>query len=53
MSPVSGNLLVLLVAIMSGANWVFMDLFRDQCLKMYTVRRLPPRPCCPCLARAS
>ena len=42
MSPVSGNLLVLLVAIMSGANWVFMDLFRDQCLKLYMVRRPPP-----------
>ena len=39
MSPVSGNLLVLIVACMSGANWVFMDLMRDQCLKMYMVRR--------------
>ena len=42
MSPVSGNLLVLIVACMSGANWLFMDLMRDQCLKIYMVR-LPPR----------
>ena len=38
MSPVSGNLLVLIVACMSGANWLFMDLMRDQCLKIYMVR---------------
>ena len=49
MSPVSGNLLVLIVACMSGANWLFMDLMRDQCLKIYMVRshlcrcRLPAR----------
>ncbi len=54
MSPVSGNLLVLIVACMSGANWLFMDLMRDQCLKIYMVRshlgvacltaRVPPLP---------
>ncbi len=54
MSPVSGNLLMLIVACMSGANWLFMDLMRDQCLKIYMVRsrlgaaclpaRVPPLP---------
>ena len=49
MSPVSGNLLVLIVACMSGANWLFMDLMRDQCLKIYMVRSrlgasVPPLP---------
>ena len=52
MSPVSGNLLVLIVACMSGANWLFMDLMRDQCLKIYMVRSDHPTsavsPACPC-----
>jgi len=43
MSPVSGNLLVLIVACVSGANWLFMDLMRDQCLKIYMVRSVPRR----------
>ena len=55
MSPVSGNLLVLIVACMSGANWLFMDLMRDQCLKIYMVRShlTSVSPACPCAASPS